>query len=93
MKRNKENKIIKIIREKNVKTQMELTKYLREVGEEMAQSTLSRDLREIGVIKIPSGEGFYKYELSDEVYSGSSSSLGLLNSTGKCNTPFFFQNF
>ncbi|MCK4307214.1 arginine repressor [candidate division WOR-3 bacterium] len=75
MKRERQNKIIEIVREKSVRTQGELIKYLRGVGEKVAQSTLSRDIRETGIIKVPTGIGSYIYELAEGVHFGDLSSF------------------
>ena len=45
-------------------TQEEIKKYLYKQGIKASQSTLSRDLREIGAIKIPVNNGKAYYRLS-----------------------------
>lgn len=54
------NEIIKLITEKNVGTQEELTFLLIEKGFDVSQSTVSRDIKELNLIKIESETG-YKY--------------------------------
>ena len=55
--------IEKIIAEENISSQEELLKRLKSLGISGTQATLSRNLREIGVGRIPDGNGSYKYSL------------------------------
>jgi transcriptional regulator of arginine metabolism len=54
-----------IIAEENITSQEELLKRLKKSGIICTQATLSRDLRQLGVIRIPSEKGGYRYSLSD----------------------------
>ena len=47
--------ILKLIRSRNVPTQEELAQALRAVGIPATQVTLSRDIRELGLVKTPEG--------------------------------------
>lgn len=47
--------ILKLIRSRNVYTQEELAKLLREGGVEATQVTLSRDMRELNIVKSATG--------------------------------------
>jgi transcriptional regulator of arginine metabolism len=47
--------ILKILRTQRVRTQDALCEALREVGVEATQVTLSRDIRELGLVKTPQG--------------------------------------
>ncbi len=57
--------IEKIISEENISSQEELLKRLKKSGITCTQATLSRNLHQLGVIRIPSDSGGYKYSLSD----------------------------
>lgn len=57
--------IEKIIYEQNISTQIELLKILKGKGISCTQATLSRNLRQLGVGRVPDGSGGYKYSLSD----------------------------
>jgi transcriptional regulator of arginine metabolism len=57
--------IEKIISEGTISSQEELLKALKVAGISCTQATLSRNLRELRVIRIPSEKGGYKYSLSD----------------------------
>lgn len=66
MKARRHALILAIIKEKTVRTQEELSDLLKEWGVEVTQATLSRDIKELGLIKIPTPEGSYRYALSGE---------------------------
>ena len=57
--------IERIISEENISSQEELLKKLKKSGISCTQATLSRNLHQLGVIRIPSEVGGYKYALSD----------------------------
>ncbi|NLG84323.1 MAG: arginine repressor [Firmicutes bacterium] len=66
MKARRQALILSIIREKPIATQEELGEALRAEGIEVTQATLSRDIKELGLIKIPVPEGGYRYALPHE---------------------------
>jgi len=47
--------ILKLIRGRGIFTQEELARALKEIGVEATQVTLSRDVRELGLVKTPEG--------------------------------------
>jgi transcriptional regulator of arginine metabolism len=57
--------IEKIIAEADISTQDEMLKKLKGKGISCTQATLSRNLRQLGVGRIPDGNGGYKYALSE----------------------------
>lgn len=61
MKRNRHSRILKIITENPIKTQEQLTEILKNEGFAVTQATVSRDIKELGLIKVSSGEGGYRY--------------------------------
>lgn len=61
--------IERIIVENNISTQDELLKKLEGKGISCTQATLSRNLRQLGVVRIPNGSAGYKYSLSTGVRS------------------------
>ncbi|MCX6252965.1 MAG: ArgR family transcriptional regulator [Bacteroidia bacterium] len=69
--------IEKIIAEANISTQDELLKKLKGKGISCTQATLSRNLRQLGVGRIPNGTGGYKYSLSENNRSLSNSQVKL----------------
>ena len=56
--------IEKIIEKDEVSSQEELAKKLKREGITCTQATLSRNLRQLGVMRIPNGRGGYRYSLS-----------------------------
>lgn len=77
MKTKRHNKILEIIASTNTVTQADLTKKLQESGFNVTQATVSRDIKELGLVKLKSLSG-YKYALPSEVFSNKDNSLGLL---------------
>jgi transcriptional regulator of arginine metabolism len=60
-KQARQRKILDLISSRPVGTQEDLAEQLRLAGIETAQSTLSKDLRELAVVKVPSNEGGARY--------------------------------
>ena len=54
-----------IISDENISTQEELLRKLKGKGISCTQATLSRNLRQLGVARIPDGNGGYKYSMSE----------------------------
>ena len=61
MKKISHAKIIETIQKHDVETQEELANYLRDAGLTVTQATVSRDIRELQLSKIPTGNGRLKY--------------------------------
>ncbi len=61
MKKSRQEKIKILITEYDIETQEELADCLREAGFEVTQATVSRDIREMKLSKVPSGAGKQKY--------------------------------
>ena len=61
MKKVRHKRIIEIIENHDVETQEELASYLKEAGYEVTQATVSRDIRELKLSKVPTGAGKQKY--------------------------------
>ena len=61
MKKIRHAKIIEMIQKHDVETQEELAKYLRDAGFAATQATVSRDIRELNLSKIPLRNGRQKY--------------------------------
>lgn len=67
MKSARQRKIQEIIENQNIETQSELTDILRKEGFEVTQATVSRDIKELGLIKIPTGFNSGKYSVPGKV--------------------------
>lgn len=63
MKGIRQYKIKEIILNRDVETQEELVTALRDSGMEVTQATVSRDIKELMLVKIPSATGGYKYAI------------------------------
>ena len=54
-------KIKEIVEQQVIETQEELAESLRSHGIEVTQATVSRDIKELRLIKVPTGDGRYRY--------------------------------
>ena len=61
MKNARQNKILQLIEEYEISTQEALIQRLAEHGFESTQTTISRDIHQLHLIKGPTGRGTYKY--------------------------------
>ena len=61
MKTNRHAKIIELINKYHIDTQEELAERLREEGFQVTQATVSRDIRDLKLTKVPTEEGKQKY--------------------------------
>lgn len=61
MKEQRQEKILEIIKNMEIETQEELADELRNMGIHITQATVSRDIKELNLIKILSHNGKYKY--------------------------------
>ncbi len=65
-KNNRLQQVAEIIRNTHVGSQDELLKVLHEKGIAITQATLSRDLKQLRVVKLPTDDGEYIYSLSTD---------------------------
>lgn len=65
MRYSRQNKIVEIITNNEVDTQEKLASMLRESGFEVTQATISRDIKELHLVKTLSSSGKYKYTVSN----------------------------
>ena len=80
MKAKRQQEILRIIEEMDVETQEQLLGALRERGLQSTQATISRDIKELHLIKELTGYGTYKYVVSERKAS--------LNFAGRLRTIF-----
>ena len=64
MKNERQNMILEIISQENIETQEQLLSRLQERGITSTQATISRDIKQMHLIKEPVGHGVYKYAVS-----------------------------
>ena len=78
MKNARHAKILELIESKSIDRQEELLQQLKECGFAVTQATVSRDIRELGLIKAATGDGRYRY-------------VAAANATKTAHTPGRFQ--
>ena len=61
MKKSRHQKIKELVERYEIETQEELADRLREAGCQVTQATVSRDIRELKLSKIPTGDGRQRY--------------------------------
>ena len=64
MKNDRQNQLLQIITEESIETQEQLLDRLRSRGIKSTQATISRDIKELHLIKEPAGQGRYRYAVS-----------------------------
>lgn len=62
--------ILDIIDKQNVETQEELAEALRQRGIRVTQATVSRDIKELRLLKVLTPSGAYKYATADKAENG-----------------------
>ena len=60
MKVNRHAKIIELINKHHIETQEELAEYLNQEGFKVTQATVSRDIRDLKLTKVPYEKDVYK---------------------------------
>ena len=73
----RQSKILNIIASRDVETQEDLVCLLRKNGCDVTQATVSRDIKELGIIKTLTANGKYKYATMQK--ADSNLSVKLLN--------------
>ena len=64
MKNDRQNTILEIIAAENIETQEQLLDRLAQRGIRSTQATISRDIKQLHLIKEPVGQGVYRYAVS-----------------------------
>jgi transcriptional regulator of arginine metabolism len=70
MKQGRQSVILELIDKYEIETQDELSEVLKQKGFEVTQATVSRDIKELKLIKVQSGNGTYKYAASGKEQAG-----------------------
>ncbi len=70
MKARRQKKIMELIERYEIETQKELVTALRREGYAITQATISRDIKELGLVKVPAGNKAYRYALPHEQRGG-----------------------
>ncbi len=69
MKNKRHSKILELIQNNNINTQEELLRLLRENEYDVTQATVSRDIKELKLVKVQTDDGKYKYKYKDDIIS------------------------
>lgn len=70
MKNARQTAILSIIETKDIETQEELANELKAVGITSTQATISRDIKELRLLKVLSASGGYKYATAEKADHG-----------------------
>lgn len=70
MKAKRQAAIIDLIKEEVIETQAQLATRLQALGFPVTQATVSRDIQELRLIKVPTEEGRYRYALPPQRIPG-----------------------
>ena len=70
MKVNRHAKIVELINKYQIETQDELAEYLNEAGFKVTQATVSRDIRDLKLTKVPAENGRQKYAVLQSAQNG-----------------------
>lgn len=64
MKNARQEKLLQIISEETIETQEQLLQRLEALGIHSTQATISRDIKQLHLVKEPTGHGGYRYTVS-----------------------------
>lgn len=81
MKYKRQGEIIKIINEKQIKTHEQLIEELTKAGYDVTQATVSRDIKELGLVKAPTSGGGSCYSAPGDSAESSDKHLNLFADT------------
>lgn len=87
MKARRQLRIMEIIRNELISTQEELAQRLRAEGMNVTQATVSRDIKEMQLVKVATGDGRYRYALPEERGTGTHAER-LIRMIRECVTSF-----
>ena len=76
--RQRDRQIRDIIGQTSVTTQSELVAALRAAGIDVTQATVSRDIKRLGLVKVPDGAGRYRYQAPATIAAGPNERLARL---------------
>ena len=66
-KEKRQKEILNIVTRYSISTQQELEDRLREKGFNTTQATISRDIKELSLVKTVSDDGIYKYDIPSSI--------------------------
>ena len=75
MKNSRHTRILEIINDHVIETQDDLIESLRESGYAVTQATVSRDIKQLGLVKTATKDGGYKYTVAKNDSTGNENKL------------------
>lgn len=79
MKKRERHRLLQdLIQENIVEKQEDFVKLLEDKGIEITQATISRDIKELHLIKTPSAQGGYRYSMPPDIHFDTTNKLGRL---------------
>ena len=88
MKNKRKSKVIEIIKTYDIENQEELLCKLKEEGFNVTQATVSRDIKELRIIKVLSPSGKYKYCLPEKEANDFASKFAAILSSSVVSTDY-----
>ncbi len=76
MKRRRQDAILRLVRERPLATQAEVAEALHASGFEVVQTTVSRDIAELGLVKVRTEDGRLAYAPAGSAIQGNAPRLG-----------------
>lgn len=83
MKYRRQNKIMQIVHDMAVHTHDELIWALNKEGFKVTQATVSRDIKELGLIKIPASDGTSVYAMPEQATKSGTARINAVSDTVK----------
>ena len=87
MKTHRQSKILELIKNNNIETQSELLDMLKNDGFNVTQATVSRDIKELRLIKVLGSSGSYRYA-TEMISPTEESANGYLYSTAVVSVDY-----
>lgn len=88
MKTRRHGKIIELIQENSIETQEELLKHLKQAGYDVTQATVSRDIKELRLLKTLGNNGKYRYTVASKAGIDMSNNFHTLFKSSVINIDF-----
>lgn len=71
----RQSKILELIENNEIETQEDLADYLKKIGIDVTQATVSRDIRELRLVKVLAKSGKYRYAAMGQNVEGTTDRL------------------
>lgn len=81
MKYRRQGQILRIIHEQNIQTHQQLIRELNKKGFNVTQATVSRDIKELGLVKIPLPDGGSIYSASSNIQDDIDRRINMITDT------------